>query len=254
MKGREEVTMKKTMLKRLMSWVLAAAMVVAMLPVSVLGAEPGGSVAKIGDTEYATFAAAAEAVKEGETIELLQDCNSGLTKAWAIDKKVTITGNYTVTFDTYSFGLNGNGVNGGAVLTLNGCHILINNASYTAYSDDPANAAIMLTEGAKIVLDNGASLIVDGAKGDGFATWDSINQEYSDTIFEEIVIRNGSRYEFKNGTNGGGFEDYNGGEYDVPINDVISVEGNCEINCHDSYSGIIATWNVYVNHSILKDE
>lgn len=252
MKGREEVTMKKTMLKRLMSWVLAAAMVVAMLPVSVLGAEPGGSVAKIGDTEYATFAAAAEAVKEGETIELLQDCNSGLTKAWAIDKKVTITGNYTVTFDTYSFGLNGNGVNGGAVLTLNGCHILINNASYTAYSDDPANAAIMLTEGAKIVLDNGASLIVDGAKGDGFATWDSINQEYSDTIFEEIVIRNGSRYEFKNGTNGGGFEDYNGGEYDVPINDVISVEGNCEINCHDSYSGIIATWNVYVNHSILK--
>lgn len=113
MKGREEVTMKKTMLKRLMSWVLAAAMVVAMLPVSVLGAEPGGSVAKIGDTEYATFAAAAEAVKEGETIELLQDCNSGLTKAWAIDKKVTITGNYTVTFDTYSFGLNGNGVNGG---------------------------------------------------------------------------------------------------------------------------------------------
>lgn len=141
---------------------------------------------------------------------------------------------------------------GGAVLTLNGCHILINNASYTAYSDDPANAAIMLTEGAKIVLDNGASLIVDGAKGDGFATWDSINQEYSDTIFEEIVIRNGSRYEFKNGTNGGGFEDYNGGEYDVPINDVISVEGNCEINCHDSYSGIIATWNVYVNHSILK--
>lgn len=137
-------------------------------------------------------------------------------------------------------------------MTLNGCHILINNASYTAYSDDPANAAIMLTEGAKIVLDNGASLIVDGAKGDGFATWDSINQEYSDTIFEEIVIRNGSRYEFKNGTNGGGFEDYNGGEYDVPINDVISVEGNCEINCHDSYSGIIATWNVYVNHSILK--
>ena len=227
-------------------------MVVAMLPVSVLGAPVEGNVAKIGDTEYATFAAAAEAVKEGETIELLQDCDSGLTKAWAIDKKVKITGNHTVTFDTYSFGLNGNGVNGGAVLTLNGCHILINNASYTAYSDDPANAAIMLTDGAKIVLDNGASLIVDEAKGDGFATWDSINQEYSDTIFEEIVISNGSRYEFKNGTNGGGFEDYNGGVYDVPTNDVISVKENCEINCHDSYSGIIATWDVYVNHSILK--
>ena len=50
--------MKKTMVKRLMSWVLAAAMVIAMLPVSVLGAPVEGNVAKIGDTEYATFAAA----------------------------------------------------------------------------------------------------------------------------------------------------------------------------------------------------
>ncbi len=43
--------MKKKMMKRLVSWVVAAAMVVAMLPVSVLGAPVEGPVAKIvGDT------------------------------------------------------------------------------------------------------------------------------------------------------------------------------------------------------------
>lgn len=71
MKGREEVTMKKTMVKRLMSWVLAAAMVVTMLPVSVLGAPVGGNVAKIGDTEYATLDEAIAAAEDGATIELL---------------------------------------------------------------------------------------------------------------------------------------------------------------------------------------
>lgn len=89
MKGREEVTMKKTMVKRLMSWVLAAAMVVAMLPVSVLGAEPGGNVAKIGETEYATLDEAVEEAKEGATIELLTDCE--LTKGF--NKTLTFTGN-----------------------------------------------------------------------------------------------------------------------------------------------------------------
>lgn len=81
--------MKKTMVKRLMSWVLAAAMVVAMLPVSVLGAEPGGNVAKIGETEYATLDEAVEEAKEGATIELLTDCE--LTKGF--NKTLTFTGN-----------------------------------------------------------------------------------------------------------------------------------------------------------------
>ena len=80
--------MKKTMVKRLMSWVLAAAMVVTMLPVSVLGA-PVGNVAKIGDTEYATLDEAVEKADEGATIELLTDCE--LTKGF--NKTLTFTGN-----------------------------------------------------------------------------------------------------------------------------------------------------------------
>lgn len=51
-KDREETEMKKEMMKRLVSWVVAAAMVVAMLPVSVLGAPVEGPVAQIGDQTY----------------------------------------------------------------------------------------------------------------------------------------------------------------------------------------------------------
>lgn len=82
-------TMKKKAMKKLMSWVLAAAMVVAMLPVSVLGAPVEGSVAKIGDTEYATLDEAVEKADEGATIKLLTDCE--LTKGF--NKTLTFTGN-----------------------------------------------------------------------------------------------------------------------------------------------------------------
>ena len=83
--------MKKKMMKRLVSWFVAAAMVVAMLPVSVLGA-PVEAVAKIGDTEYTTLDEAVEKADEGATIELLTDCE--LTKGF--NKTLTFTGNGTI--------------------------------------------------------------------------------------------------------------------------------------------------------------
>ena len=77
-----------------------------------------GDVAQIGDDTYPTLADAFAAAQEGDTIVLLQDCESGLTnKPWAVDKNVTVTGNYTVTFKGYSFGIHG------AELTLDGCHL-----------------------------------------------------------------------------------------------------------------------------------
>ncbi len=48
--------MKKKMMKRLVSWVVAAAIVVAMLPVSVLGTPVEGPVAQIGDQTYLPWA------------------------------------------------------------------------------------------------------------------------------------------------------------------------------------------------------
>ena len=90
--------MKKKTMKRLMSWVLAAAMVVAMLPVSVLGAPVGGNVAKIGDTEYATLDEAIKAAADGDTIELLGNAELSST-TFPANKSLAINGGtekYTV--------------------------------------------------------------------------------------------------------------------------------------------------------------
>ena len=152
------------------------------LPLSAHAAE--GDVAKIGDVGYATFDLAAKAVEDGETIELLADCESNLASAWAINKNVTIKGTHKVTFDDYSFGITGNNT-----LTLDGCGIVINNAAHTAYSDNPANAAIMLDKGATLTLDNGASLVIDSPAGDGIATWDVADSK--NPTMETLNILNG---------------------------------------------------------------
>ena len=89
--------MKKKMMNRLVSWVMAAAMVVAMLPVSALGAEPG-NVAKIGNTEYATLNEAIKAAPDGAKIELLGNAELSST-TFSANKSLTINGGtekYTV--------------------------------------------------------------------------------------------------------------------------------------------------------------
>ena len=190
------------------------------------------------DVEYATFAEAALAAEDGQTIELLEDCESALTQAWAINKNIRVTGNHTVTFEEYSFGITGENE-----LILDGCTIVVNNASKTAYSDNPANAAIMLDGGATLTLDNGATLVVDKAAGDGIATWDADGEPA-----ETVNIRNGSTYICRNCSNGGGFEDYNAAS---PYN-TLNISGESTVSCVDNYSGIIGTWNVNVTDSTLE--
>lgn len=194
MKGREEVTMKKTMVKRLMSWVLAAAMVVAMLPVSVLGAPVEGSVAKIGDTEYATLDAAVEEAKEGATIELLTDCE--LTKGF--NKTLTFTGNGKIsinkqltsngegwmcfglgdptrvlTFDGAGVEVEWNsevGTSPWLMLSLSGTMNVINGAKVTFTVDSGATGsrnAIYMNAGSEINVTNGSSFTINGNETDG---------------------------------------------------------------------------------------
>ncbi|MBQ8431410.1 MAG: right-handed parallel beta-helix repeat-containing protein, partial [Clostridia bacterium] len=78
--------MKKTTM-RVLSVLLSLLLVMTLAPLSVLAA--GTAVAKIGDTEYDSLAAAIAAVQEGETITLVSDdtVNTGftLTKACVID-------------------------------------------------------------------------------------------------------------------------------------------------------------------------
>ena len=228
---------KHKLIKRVLSVVLSLSMALCLIPSTVFAAEGEGNVAKIGNTEYATFAEAAAAVQDGQTIELLQDCESGLTGPWAVNKNITVTGNYTVTFDYYSFGIHGNNT-----LTLDGCKVVINNAGYTAYSDRVNNAAVMLDQGATLTLDNNASLVIDSPEGDGIATWDVV----ADNTVETLNVLNGSTYELKNSP-GGGVEDYNTDSANVDVN----VKDGSKIYVHDSYSGFIGTLDITVVNSIV---
>lgn len=93
--------MKKKFAKRFLSWVMAAAMVISMLPLSAMAAEPGGNVAKVGNIEYNNLRTAILAAEEGQEVELLADCS--LDAIWgALTHAVTINGGnnqYTITSD-----------------------------------------------------------------------------------------------------------------------------------------------------------
>ena len=91
--------MKKKFTKRLLSWVMAAAMVISMLPISAMATETGGNVAKIGDTQYATLDDAVAAAADGATIELLGD--GEITKAF--NKELTFTGNGNISIELEQF-------------------------------------------------------------------------------------------------------------------------------------------------------
>ena len=93
--------MKKKFAKRFLSWVMAAAMVISMLPLSAMAAAPGGNVAQIGNTPYATLDDAITAASDGDTITLLGDATLSKT----LDKSITIDGqNHTVTSTNVRYG------------------------------------------------------------------------------------------------------------------------------------------------------
>ena len=83
--------MKKKFTKRLLSWVMAAAMVISMLPISAMATGTDGNVAKIGDTQYATLKAAIDNSEDGDVIELLADATLPTT-SFPAGKSITIDG------------------------------------------------------------------------------------------------------------------------------------------------------------------
>lgn len=248
------------MKKRLLSALLALCMLLTMALTVAFAAEedePKPSEDYVAYIQQETdekiyFNSLNEVIKtaqNNDTIVLLRDFEANLTAAWGINKNLTIKGNYTITFHDYSFGITGDNT-----LTLDGCHIVINNAKHTAYSDNPANAAIMVNDGATLTLDNGASLLINSAQGDGIATWDSnwkTTDSEHDTRYETINILNGSTYKYINSSSGGGIEDYNGDPYDMPTCDVMNIKNNSTVEFVKNYSGIVGTWNVNIEDSAL---
>ena len=199
---------------------------------------PGNDVAEFNGTGYETFDEAIQAALNngGGTVELLADCKYTTEAALAIDTSITIKGPYTLTFDTYSFGIS----DPNTTLTLDGCTVNVNNAAYTAYSDNPANAAIMLNNGATLTLDN-ATLNINNPKGDAIAFWDVWEN------FETVNILNGSHYEASGCNNGGGFEDYNGDGRPEQMFCQINIDAST-VKLHNSYSGFIGSMDINISN------
>ena len=199
---------------------------------------PGNDVAEFNGTGYETFDEAIQAALNsgGGTIVLLADCQYTTEKALAINTSITIKGPYTLTFDTYSFGIS----DPDTILTLDGCTVNVNNAAYTAYSDNPANAAIMLNNGATLTLNN-ATLNINNPKGDAIAFWDTWKN------FETVNISNGSHYEASGCNNGGGFEDYNGDGRPEQMFCQINIDAST-VKLHNSYSGFIGSMDINISN------
>ena len=237
MKGREEVTMKKTMVKRLMSWVLAAAMVVTMLPVSVLGAPVGGNVAKIGDTEYATLDEAVEKADEGATIELLTDCE--LTKGF--NKTLTFTGNGKISINKQltsdgeawmCFGL----YDSSRVLTFDGAGVEVE------WMSDGTAPWLMLSLSGTLNVQNGAKLRFEfdsrttGSRNAIYMNEGSVINVSNGSVFEIVGIDT-------KGTTGQGIQ------LDKAGTASINVTGNSTFLIDGTNRGYVASPNIYVKDS-----
>lgn len=230
--------MKKKTMKRLMSWVLAAAMVVAMLPVSVLGAPVGGSVAKIGDTEYATLDAAVEEAKEGATIELLTDCE--LTKGF--NKTLTFTGNGKISINKQltsngegwmCFGLG----DPTRVLTFDGAGVEVEWNSEVGTSP-----WLMLSLSGTMNVTNGAQVtftVDSGATGSRNAIYMNAGSV--------INVTNGSSFTIKGNETAG--KEGQGIQLDKTAQSTINVTGNSSFIIDGTNRGYVNSPTIYVENS-----
>lgn len=252
MKGREEVTMKKTMVKRLMSWVLAAAMVVAMLPVSVLGAPVGGNVAKIGDTEYATLDEAIKAAADGDTIELL---GNATTEGMNLQKNLTITAaagltqKPVLTFDNEGIAI------WGKALTFRNIDVIMNGIGATPYVEWKW-MSVCASKDASLTLDNvNMTMDATGASGSPHAIYFCNNNI--------LNIVNGSNLTIKNYPNDALEWDGGDGGYNVNITDSTFVSDHNRSGFTGTFVATITDSKVDVinsagngsngSHFIIKD-
>lgn len=244
--------MKKTMLKRLMSWVLAAAMVVAMLPVSVLGAEPGGSVAKIGDTEYATLDEAIKAAADGDTIELL---GNATTEGMNLQKNLTITAaagltqKPVLTFDNEGIAI------WGKALTFRNIDVIMNGIGATPYVEWKW-MSVCASKDASLTLDNvNMTMDATGASGSPHAIYFCNNNI--------LNIVNGSNLTIKNYPNDALEWDGGDGGYNVNITDSTFVSDHNRSGFTGTFVATITDSKVDVinsagngsngSHFIIKD-
>ena len=223
----------KKFTKRILSTFVALMMVFSLLPAAAFAAE--GDVAKIGDTGYATLDAAISAAEDGATIELLQDCEVQWTTANYINKSLTFTGNYTITMDTYGFGLAA-----GKTLRFDECKVVLQDVSYSHNGDGQLNwGAIILSRDTTLELDNGAKMKIVGGNKEA-----NTNAIYA-SANSKINISNNSTLTLDN-CKGGGIQ-WDGATCYLNItgNSYYIVQNGC-------YSGMAGTAEITVTDSTMS--
>ena len=242
--------MKKKTMKRLMSWVLAAAMVVAMLPVSVFGAPVEGSVAKIGEMEYATLDAAIKAAADGATIELLGDATTqgiNLHKNLTIQAADGLADKPTISFTQYGIALAYGDEDQGWSLTFKDLKISMEDIGMTPATGE-WNWVSICTSNSSITLDN-VDMVMDGENAQG--AWDEQTQAYKTvhaiyfTGDSELNLINGTNLTIKN-YDEDALEWNNGNtNYKVNIKDSTFISDN-------NRSGFAGTFYATIDNSIVK--
>lgn len=138
---------------------LTALLLAVLLAAAVSGAVADGAVAKIGDVGYETLDAAVAAAKDGDTINVLDDCT---TEGLNLSKNIVIAGDETngktptITFTKYGIAL------WGKALTFENCDVVMNNIGSTPYTAEWNWVTICASKDASLTLNN-ATMTMDGA-------------------------------------------------------------------------------------------
>ena len=206
--------MKTKFTKRLLSWVMAAAMVISMLPISAMASEAGSDpVARIGEHTYETLDEALQAASvntkgDDVTIELLADAT---TKGWQQNRNLTIkaaeglTQKPKITFDTEGLAL------WGVALEFENIDVAMNGIGATPYVEWKW-MAICASVNASLTLDNvNMTMDATGASGSPHAIYFCQNNV--------LNVKNGSNLTIKNYANDALEWDGGNGGYNVNITD-----------------------------------
>lgn len=227
-------------------------MVVAMLPVSVLGAPVEGSVAKIGDTEYATLDEAIKAAADGDTIELL---GNATTEGMNLQKNLTITAaagltqKPVLTFDNEGIAI------WGKALTFRNIDVIMNGIGATPYVEWKW-MSVCASKDASLTLDNvNMTMDATGASGSPHAIYFCNNNI--------LNIVNGSNLTIKNYPNDALEWDGGDGGYNVNITDSTFVSDHNRSGFTGTFVATITDSKVDVinsagngsngSHFIIKD-
>lgn len=213
--------MKKKFAKRFLSWVMAAAMVISMLPLSAMAAAPGENVAEVNGTGYSTLGDAITAATTGDatgvTITVLQSCdldksiavppNKNITITAAADQNVTITDdtrkgitlstNSVLTIENVTLNTNGqiwmNGLNGD--LTFQNASLNMDGGLYSFHDSAYLCSAIAIEQPGKLTFD-GSTVNIKNYRLDGASAirWGGGTGDSGYGIF----IKNGTTLESTN--------------------------------------------------------